>query len=156
MDYFKSYGIEVGQGKYFDEAFYGVAILYNLLYNEIFSYLDQYDLTPAKFNILITIKNQGKDKGINQVELSKRLIVSPSNMTRMLDRLEREKLVVRTAQEDDRRVKVIKITERGIKLIDTVWAGYQECLNKITTQLKDGDVKMLAEGVKKWVTQLAN
>ena len=134
MDYFKSYGIEVGQGKYFDEAFYGVAILYNLLYNEIFSYLDQYDLTPAKFNILITIKNQGKDKGINQVELSKRLIVSPSNMTRMLDRLEREKLVVRTAQEDDRRVKVIKITERGIKLIDTVWAGYQKCLNKISAQ----------------------
>ncbi len=156
MDYFKSYGINAGQGKYFDEAFYGVAILYNLLYNEIFSYLDQYDLTPAKFNILITIKNQGKDGGINQVELSKRLIVSPSNMTRMLDRLEREKLVVRTAQANDRRVKVIKITERGTKLIDTVWSGYQECLSKISVKIKDVDTKMLADGVKKWVDQLAN
>src|SRR3989338_11588162 len=130
MNYFKTFGIDVGKGKYHEEVIYSVVLAFNLLNNEMTSYLDDFNLTPAKLNVLMVIKHQGGPEGISQVEISKKLIVTASNMTRLLDKMEREKLVDRLSQEGDRRVKIIQITEKGTKLLDAVWPCYNEKLEK--------------------------
>ena len=60
MDYFDSFCTETGKNKFYEEAIYGVALVYSALYNEISTHLDKYSLTPAKMNALMIIKHQGK------------------------------------------------------------------------------------------------
>lgn len=155
MDYFKAFGIEVGKGKYFEESIYGLALIYNLLNNAISSYLSPFNLTPAKFNALVIIKHQGEAKGISQVQISKRLIVTASNTTRLLDKLERERLIIRIAREGDRRVKVIKITDKGTKLLDAVWPGYINKLKSLMAKVEHGEQKEFAHLVIKWLNRLS-
>ncbi|GEM_PF-5572397 len=51
--------------------------------------------------------------GITQKELAQRLAVRPSSITSMLDTLEREGLVCRQTDENDKRVKHISLTKKG-------------------------------------------
>lgn len=155
MDYLQSFGIEAGKEKYHEEVFYGVILIYNLLYNEISTHLKDFDLSPAQFNALLVIQKQSGDKGISQVEISKKLIVTPSNTTRLLDKLEEEKLIERSGQVGDRRVNLIKMTAKGSKLLDQLWPVYQKKIHEITAFLNTNEQKTLSGLLLKWLNDLA-
>ena len=155
MNYFETFGINVGKGKYHEEVIYSIVLAFNLLNNEMTAYLKDFNLTPAKFNVLMVLKHQVKKEGTSQVEISKRLIVTASNMTRLLDKMEREKLVQRVSQEGDRRVKIIQITEKASKLLDAVWSGYNEKLEKLAATLNQNEQKSVSETLIKLVNSLA-
>ena len=150
----RDFGIDVGKGNYHEEAIYSLALIYNIINNEVSACLKDFDLTPAKFNVLMAVKHQGGVQGISQVEISKRLIVTASNMTRLLDKLEKEKLVDRFAQEGDRRVNIIKITEKGSKLLDAAWPGYVARLKAIINKLNLGDQKAICQLLTTWFGKL--
>ncbi len=154
MDYLKSFGVDVGQGKYDEEIAYSLALIYNLYYNEVSAYLQSFNLTPAKLNALMIIKHRSQAQGISQVDMSKYLIVTPSSMTRLIDNLEKEKLVTRSAQKADRRVNLIGITAKGSNLIDKVWPGYLTILKKMAVPLKKGDQKNLSSLLLGWLSRL--
>ncbi|MBF0252295.1 MAG: MarR family transcriptional regulator [Candidatus Omnitrophica bacterium] len=61
--------------------------------------------------------------------MSTKLLVTTSNMTRMIDKLEKEKLVTRIALEGDRRVKRILITKKGSDLLDKAWMPYKNAVD---------------------------
>jgi len=147
-------GITVGAGKYHEEIIYSVALLYNHLSTAIENYLAHYDLNSSKFNILLVVKHQGKEEGISQVEISKRLVVTRSNMTKMLDKLEQEKLVTRMALVGDRRVNSIKITKKGADLLDAVWVGYEKLLISLTDSLTLTQKRRLASHLVSWVKEV--
>jgi len=154
MDSLRLLGVEGSGDKYYEGAIYGVALLYNLINNDISRHLEQFDLSPAKFNVLMVIKHQGKEEGISQVEISKKLIVTASNMTRLLDKLEQEKLIYRSAQEGDRRVNLIKVTDRAVKLLDAVWPGYVEKMKEVTSVLTTDEQKIFCDIAAKWVEKV--
>ncbi len=155
MNYFETFGINVGKGKYHEEVIYSIVLAFNLLNNEMTSYLKDFNLTPAKFNVLMVIQHQGGKDGISQVAISKKLIVTASNMTRLLDKMEREKLIERASQEGDRRVKIIKITEKASKLLDAVWPGYKEKMEELASSLNKDEQKVVSEMLIKLVNNLA-
>lgn len=155
MTYFETFGIDVGKGKYHEETIYSIVLAFNLLNNEMTAYLKDFNLTPAQFNVLMVIKHQGRQNGLSQVEISKKLIVTASNMTRLLDKLEEENLIERLSQEDDRRVKVIKVTEKGSKFLDAVWPGYNQQLEKLAGHLNSNEQKDVSKILVKLVDQLA-
>lgn len=150
----KSVGIEIGQGKFYEEVIYLTGLLYNRLSNEISAFLTPHNLSPGKFNILMIVKHQGKDKGLSQVEVSKRLIVTPSNMTKMIDKLEKEGMVSRSALAGDKRVKVLKITPKGSDLLDKVWGDYDRQLNRLTANLSQDKQKQLSALLQEWLGTL--
>ncbi len=53
-------------------------------------------------------------------ELADRLYLDPSNLTALVDRLEDLGLVERQADADDRRIKRLVITEKGMSLSDSI------------------------------------
>jgi DNA-binding MarR family transcriptional regulator len=53
-------------------------------------------------------------------ELAEDLYLDPSNLTALVDRLEDLGLVERQADADDRRVKRLVITEKGVRLSDEI------------------------------------
>ncbi len=154
-DHLADFGITTGQGKYGEECIYSLVLVYTLLFNDMSSYLAHFQLTPAKLNVLMIIKHQGKDKGLSQIDIGKRLLVTASNMTRLLDKLEKEGLIVKVAQAGDKRVKVIKVTPKASKLLDDAWPGYVARLHSLSDRLNPAEQKQMAGLLNKWLHHLA-
>lgn len=102
----------------------------------------------------MAVKHQGGKEGISQVDVSKRLIVTPSNMTKLIDKLEKDVLVSRSALEGDRRVNILQITPKGSELLDSVWKGYDERLQKLLSSLSVSEQKVLASLLEKWLENI--
>ena len=67
MSDLKRFGILEGGGKYYEEAIYSLALIYNICSNRMSSYLKGFNLTPGKLNILVAIRHHGGEEGISQV-----------------------------------------------------------------------------------------
>ena len=128
MTNFQKFGYIIGQGRYHEEIIYSMALIYNVIKSRITTYLRPYHLTIGKLNILLVIKHQAGIEGIKQIDISHHLIVTPSNMTKMIDKLETDDLVLRNALSGDRRVNIVTLTEKGKQLIDDLWEGYNKIL----------------------------
>ena len=73
----------------------------------------QYGLTGPQSGVLRTLINRGS---LSSVDLSRALYVTPSNITGIIDRLEKKGLAERKRKEGDRRVALITLTEAGAEL----------------------------------------
>ncbi len=156
MNYFETFGINVGKGNHHEETIYSIVLAFNLLNNEMTAYLKEFNLTPAQFNVLMVIRHQGNKDDMSQVEISKKLIVTPSNMTRLLDKLEKEKLVQRVSQSGDRRVKIIQITEKATRFLDAVWPEYNKKLKQLADQIDPNEQEIVSRVLVKLVNKLAD
>ena len=154
MDDLQAFGIEAGKGRYDEEAFYGLLLVYTVLFGKMSKFLDTYDLTPAKMNVLMVIKHQGGREGLSQREIGGRLMVTASNMTRLLEKLEREKLIERSSRAGDKRVKVIRVSKRGSEILDDAWPGYMKTMKSAMGKLSLSEQKMLAGLMARWVRDL--
>ncbi len=152
MEYLKSFGIDTGDPQ--EEAFYGLVLVYNILFDRVSDYLQDWRLTPAQFNILMVVDKHGKEKGISQVDISKKLIVTPSNTTRLLEKMETEQLIVRSALQGDRRVNLVRVTPKGSSLLDKVWPGYKKTLQEAVEVLNGEDQKQAASLLLRWLNRL--
>jgi DNA-binding MarR family transcriptional regulator len=74
--------------------------------------LHEYNLITPQLGILIIINNS---KSINQLQLGEQLGIDKATMVKLIDSLEKNKLVERTVDLNDRRAKLIKITNIGTK-----------------------------------------
>lgn len=66
-------------------------------------------LTPPQFFVL----NLLKEKQRTVTEIAELIQVQPSAITAILDRMHKSGLILRERNEDDRRVVVVQITEKG-------------------------------------------
>jgi DNA-binding MarR family transcriptional regulator len=131
MNIFRELGIEGGKDRVNEEVVYSIARAYASIENKIARILAPYGIGTAKFNILLMVKHVGKGKGLPQNHVSNLLLVTTSNITRMIDKLEEDGYVERSAQSNDRRVNLINITRKGSNLLDTMWPKYIETVDSI-------------------------
>ena len=131
MNIFRELGVEMGEDRIDEEVIYNIAKVYTLVSNTLAVVLSRHNLSLAKFNILLMAKHVGRDKGISQHKLSELLLVTTSNTTRMIDKLEKEGYVARTSKTGDRRVRLIKITREGSDLLDKVWPDYKKKIEEL-------------------------
>ena len=149
MNIFEEMGFSPKEINKNEELLYNLARAYLLLSREFADFYKQFGLTPAKFNSLVLIEYLGKEKGVSQIEISERLIVSGANTTGLIDRLERDKLVVRRADPKDRRLKRIKITEKGKKLLEEVWPLHLEKANSLVQHISSDEKEAVIECLSK-------
>ena len=136
------------------EVFLGMAYVYSLLEKKLTEYFTPYNLTPVKFNALMVIKHLGGDKGLSQNEICEYLLVTPSNITRLIDRLIVDRCVVRVPSEKDRRANIVKITSKGSQVLDKVWHGFGEIIQQTVYLLDKSEVKQLSALLLKWLVKL--
>ncbi|WP_024613162.1 MarR family transcriptional regulator [Clostridium sp. Ade.TY] len=75
--------------------------------------LQEHGVTRVQWIALFYI---GKSDSMSQKELSDLMNVKESSMVRLIDRMEKEKLVVRKKNINDRRITSIVLTDKGINL----------------------------------------
>lgn len=91
----------------------------------------QYGLTGPQSSVLRILGRQGPMSSAN---LSRRLYVTPSNITGIIDRLEKKGLVARIRKEGDRRVALINLTEAGQELSQSIPDSIE---NRFISELAD-------------------
>jgi DNA-binding MarR family transcriptional regulator len=76
-------------------------------------------LTGAQYNVLRILRG-AEPRGLPCHGIGDRMISHDPDMTRLLDRMEKRGLVVRSRQTDDRRVVKTRITREGLELLKTL------------------------------------
>jgi DNA-binding MarR family transcriptional regulator len=72
----------------------------------------EHGISIKEFDVLITLYN-APDRKLRMTELAKRVVLTPSGVSHLVTRLEREGLVQRTVAEDDRRSFFATLTSAG-------------------------------------------
>ena len=129
---------------------YITGMLWNTLNEGLEKTLSKVNLNNSKFNILMIIRYIGGENGIQRNEISKQLLVTASNITKLLDKLESDGLITRNNKSGDRRVKIIKITPEGSSLIDEIWADYNKTANALTPNMTDDELQALIDKLVVW------
>jgi DNA-binding MarR family transcriptional regulator len=95
------------------EAFLALQRTTEQLSGELAELLKGSQLTPPQYNALRILRGAGQ-AGLHCTAIRDRMVTRESDITRLLDRLERQGLVTRWRSQDDRRVVRARITESGL------------------------------------------
>ena len=88
-------------------------------------------------------------------ELGERLVIQPYNMTRLLDRLEADKLLKREKAADDRRGAIAVLTDKGAELRRRIWPHYRKAIQLVfASALTDSESEALVRSLKKIIAHL--
>src|SRR5215469_18812119 len=74
------------------------------------------ELTGTQYNVLRILRGAGP-QGLACRAIGDRMITHDPDITRLLDRLEKQGWITRERQKDDRRVVKARITGRGLELL---------------------------------------
>ncbi len=105
------------------------------VFHDIFVYLDEgdrevlhsFNLTPLQYHALQLLDLH---KGWRLTDLSDRLIVERSTITRLVDFLEREGLISRVADVEDRRSQRVILTPGGASLRERTLEAHEASLQQ--------------------------
>jgi DNA-binding MarR family transcriptional regulator len=94
------------------------------LWNASRVFFERWDLSPSQFNVL-NLLHLNPD-GLSQTDLSLQLIMHRSNLTGLVDRLEKRGLVARREVAADRRAYSVVLTAAGTRLLREILPRYYE------------------------------
>jgi DNA-binding MarR family transcriptional regulator len=92
--------------------------LADLLEGELRTVFATEGLGNGDFDVLATLRRSGPPYRMTPGELTASAMVTSGAITKRVDRLAREGLVVRSVSEEDARGRVITLTEQGLALVD--------------------------------------
>ncbi len=115
------------------------------LWNSSRLFFSRWELSPSQFNVLNVLND--KPHGLSQIELGRLLIMHRSNVTGLVDRLEKRGLLQRKEAAADRRAYRIVLTLAGRKLVQQILPQYY----RVAEEVWDG---FPVNSAKQWATDL--
>lgn len=106
--------------------------------------LSDFSITPPQFDALVYLYEFG-DLTIG--ELSTKLYLAYSTTTDLVDRLERNDLVERVRDTNDRRVVRLHMKDKGTELIEQVLNARRGYLAKLMVDVNEEDLSHLAKSL---------
>jgi DNA-binding MarR family transcriptional regulator len=102
-------------------------------------------LTINDYEALLVLAN-APDQRLKRVELARRLLLTPSGVTRLLEGLERAGLVERTACASDLRVAYAQLTPTGRETLAAASCGHVASIRSLFDEhLSESEVEQLTE-----------
>lgn len=119
----------------------------NIIDHKVSSALKEFEITHIQFNILRILEDAHPAK-LSAGDIKKGLLFSTSDVTRLLDRLEKRNLILRSLCPENRRKMDISITEAGLQVIADSLPKMRENLddyyrNSISEQERDQLIEIL-------------
>ena len=120
-------------------------------------FLNQFGLTDVQFNLMMLLRHQSNsDGGLSQAQLRSMMLVNRANITALIDRMEKSDLVERTSMPMDRRYNIIKLTERGKKILLEIEPLYAQEVDRIMDVLVESEQKRLISMLEKIRSNITN
>lgn len=104
--------------------------------------LKPHRITATQYNVLRILRGAEPD-GLCRNEVGERLVRQVPDVTRLLDRLEDSKLIIRQRGGEDRRYVVTRITRGGLHLLDQVQQRIDEIHRTQLGHLDEGQLRKL-------------
>lgn len=93
----------------------------------------------------LSLLAHAEGRRLKRIELARRLVLTPSGVTRLLEGLERAGLVERAACPDDLRVCYAQLTDEGAERLEAASCGHVGSLRAILEEhLSDEEIEELA------------
>lgn len=99
-----------------EETLLGLFRTADLLHREAARVTEPYGISGQQYNVLRILRGAG-EKGLPTLDVADRLVEQAPGITRLLDRLERKKLIRRQRCAEDRRQVFCWITGEGLALL---------------------------------------
>ena len=128
------------------DAFASLAAAYSTLTRELSaSLVAQHGLTINDYGCLLLLSRAGEE-GMRRIDLANELRLSPSGITRLLDRLEDQDLVGKGACKEDARVSYAILTEDGLTKLRQAAPGHIEDIeSQLADVLDEDEMRTLSE-----------
>lgn len=108
--------------------------------------LEGFGLTPPQFGTLAFL---WKKDGISQIRLAQLMRKDRTTMSGIVVRLEKEGLVVRRPDPEDRRARLVYLTPKGAGLRQTLEEIAQKSVSELTATLSERERRLLASLLRK-------
>jgi len=109
------------------------------------SLVASHGLTINDYGCLLLLSRAG-DEGMRRIDLANELQLSPSGITRLLDRLEDQGLVEKGECKSDARVSYAILTDDGLSKLRQAAPGHVEDIERrLAAVLSDDEMKTLAD-----------
>jgi DNA-binding MarR family transcriptional regulator len=103
----------------------------------------RYGLQHGEFDALATLRRSGAPEGLTPTALFEAAMMSSGGMTARIDRLEKAGLVERRPHPTDRRATLVRLTDKGFDLIESIMPSHEETARDILTPLSIDEQKAL-------------
>jgi MarR family 2-MHQ and catechol resistance regulon transcriptional repressor len=102
-------------------------------------------LTINDYGCLLLLSRSG-EQGMRRIDLANDLQLSPSGITRLLDRLESQGLVGKGECKEDARVSYAILTEAGREKIKAAWPDHVEAIeDRVASVLSEEEIQTLRQ-----------
>jgi DNA-binding MarR family transcriptional regulator len=112
---------------------------------------DQYGLSEGRMQVLMRLRHQG-DCPLGG--LAEAMHVSARNITGLVDHLERDGLVVRIPDSEDRRSVRAHLTDQGQRLIDRIWKEFTQRSLVLVEDLPQEDLDLIRHTCLKLIQRI--
>ncbi|MBI2892506.1 MAG: MarR family transcriptional regulator [Deltaproteobacteria bacterium] len=104
------------------------------------------EVKPAYLGVLLSL---WQEDGQKTTELGRRAGLEPSTMTGLLDRMERDALIERVADPDDRRAQRVRLTPRGKAVEARAREIVDEMLARVTRGIGVAEIDRLKHTLRR-------
>lgn len=96
------------------------------------AFLAQFGLNVPRFYVLMHVN---ENPGINYIVLSDLLLCTKSNTTRIVRGMQKDGLINREVDPDDRRSYQLTLSKAGMNLFDLVYPDYNRLVDRLMSRL---------------------
>lgn len=121
---------------------YHIRLAQMAIFKDFVTSLQQYEITPTTFGALVLIE---ANPGIKQSELAEAIQLDRSTVVPLIDRLEKRQLVARERLANDRRANALRVTAKGVTLLDELKPLVIEHERRLISRLSDNEQKKLID-----------
>lgn len=125
-----------------EESFVSLLFTGNHILQRIEEACEAHGITHTQYNVLRILRGVHPE-GHPRCEIAERLITRAPDVTRLLDRLEQQKLIVRSWSKENRRHSIARITPKGLALLLTIDPAIEVLEKETTGRLTAAEQKAL-------------
>ena len=103
-------------------------------------HFQEYEISEGKFTILMLLYRQS-DYQLSPIELSKKAEVTKGTMTGLIAGLEKQGLVEKQINEKDKRSYLVKLSSKGLKLLNNILPEHYKLIGEIMSVLDNNQLK---------------
>jgi len=115
---------------------------------------EEFQISRASFDVLVALRRIGKPYKLTQRDLMRSLFRTSGSMSLRVDSLQKQGLVVRTPDNDDRRSVFVSLTPKGAELLEAVIPEHLENENSLVAGLNRAERMQLVALLRKWLISL--
>jgi DNA-binding MarR family transcriptional regulator len=132
----------------YNKAIVNILYTHGWLSNHLKNELDKSNITPQQYNVLRILRGQFPNPATINL-LKERMLDKMSDASRIVDRLVQKELVKRSINKKDRRAVDIIITDKGLKLLESI-PMEAHAINILKNNLSEEEAKQLSDLLDKF------